>query len=554
MIKTRMRLGLIALCSALAASCAPPSTPVPPAPALCATTSTAAEPATTLAVLTAKATEQGAVRVIVRLAANPAASGEETAANAQAAFAQAGVPGAQMLSPRLPFMVAELTPAQLQTLANDPHFDGWTEDRIALPTLAQSGPLVEAPQLWAIGGRGAGQAVAILDTGVDSAHPFVNGRVATEACFSTSSAANNSQSVCPNGQSAQIGAGAARPCNVQGCEHGTHVAGIAAGRGADFSGMAPDADIIAVQVFSRFSGAACGGGGSCVASFTSDQIRALDYVLQLAGQRAVASANLSLGGGRATSACDDDMTKPVIDQLRAAGIATVIASGNDGFRDAVSFPGCISSAITVGASSKQDQVASFSNCGPQLDLMAPGVSITSSIPTDRFAPFSGTSMATPHVAGAFAALRSLAPRASVDQIEAALKSTGRDVGGRPRIQLLAAARALGVAASTESAMVQSASDNPALQTAVAELASLPPNQPVRLIVGVAAPVGAQGQALDAAIARAETAARQAGVSTVSRLGAQPMLVIEATPAQARALAQSGAVSSIQADTPARTQN
>jgi subtilisin family serine protease len=213
--------------------------------------------------------------------------------------------------------------------------------------------------------------------------------------------------------------------------------------------MAPDAEIIAVQVFSTFRGAQCGGLGACVASFTSDQIRALDFVLQQAGQRPVASVDMSLGGGRSTTACDNDLTKGVIDQLRAAGVATAIASGNDGFRDSVSFPGCISTAVTVGARSKQDEVASFSNCGPQVDLHAPGVGINSSIPNGRFAAFSGTSMATPHVAGAFAALRSLHPAASVDRIEQALKSTGLDVGGRARIRVFDAANALGPAPPRE---------------------------------------------------------------------------------------------------------
>jgi subtilisin family serine protease len=349
-----------------------------------------------------------------------------------------------------------------------------------------------------------------------------------------------------------VGAGAAAPCGADGCEHGTHVAGIAAGRGSDFSGVAPDADIIAVQVFSRFTGPACGGQSECVASFTSDQIRALDYVLQQASALHVASANMSLGGGRSTTACDTDLTKPVIDQLRAAGVAVAIASGNNGFRDSVSFPGCISTAVTVGATSKQDEVASFSNCGPQVDLHAPGVTINSSVPGGRFASFSGTSMATPHVAGAFAALRSLHPNASVDDIENALKSTGLNTGGRPRIRLLDAHNALPVASSQEVAMAQPTSEDSV--QGLAELAALPANEPVRLIAHVNAPAGANAAALNSAIASAETAARAAGVTSIERMGSQPMIVVEATPAQVRALAQSGAIASVQLDRPAQTQN
>ncbi|MEQ1617592.1 MAG: S8 family serine peptidase [Terricaulis sp.] len=497
-----------------------------------------------LAALRAKAEADGSVRVIVRL--TPPAGAQPimatTQAEAVAAFERAGVQSVSALNNRLPYIVAEVTLPQLDELYRDPRFGAWSEDRILQATLSESGPLVQAPELWALGGRGAGQSVAILDTGVDAAHPFLAGRVVAEACFSTTSAANASTSACPNGQPQQIEAGAARPCSAPGCEHGTHVAGIAAGRGADFSGMAPDADIVAVQVFSQFSGAGCGGRPRCVASFTSDQIRALDFVLQLAAERHVAAVNMSLGGGRSTTACDTDMTKSVIDQLRAAGVATAIASGNDGFRDSVSFPGCISSAVTVGATSKDDQVADFSNCGPQVDLHAPGVSINSSVPGGGFASFSGTSMATPHVAGAFAALRSARPTATIDQIEAALRESGLNVGGRPRIRVVDALNKMGGAAkAAQGAMAEPTSD-PANARALAQLAALPADQPARFIVSVRGPLD-----------RAEAAARGTGAAYVGRMGSQPMLVVEATPDQVRALIASGVVASIQPDRVARPQ-
>jgi len=261
---------------------------------------------------------------------------------------------------------------------------------------------------------------------------------------------------------------------------------------------------------------------------------------------------MSLGGGRSLTACDDDLTKPVIDQLRAAGVATAIASGNDGFRDAVSFPGCISSAVTVGATSKQDQLADFSNCGPQVDLHAPGVTINSSIPGGRFAAFSGTSMATPHVAGAFAALKSLHPKATVDQIEQALKASGLDVGGRPRIRLVEASKILAAPPAQEVAVSQAQpQSSPQLAAAMTQLAALPPESPVRVIVGVAQ-TGAQPQAVNDALARAESAAKSYG-GKVERLGSQPLLAVECTAKQARDLAASGAVTSMQVDRAARTQ-
>ncbi len=524
----------------LGASCAPTTTTA--TPDICPPIQAEAG-APDLAALRAKAEAEGSVRVIVQIAApagvQPAMT--TTQANAMAAFRRAGVANVSTLNNRLPYLVAEVTLTQLDELYRDPRFGAWSEDRILPASLSESGPLVQAPELWALGGRGAGQSVAILDTGVDAAHPFLAERVVAEACFSTSSAANASTSVCPNSQAQQIEAGAARPCSAPGCEHGTHVAGIAAGRGADYSGIAPDADIIAVQVFSQFSGAACGGRPRCVASFTSDQIRALDFVLQLAAERHVASVNMSLGGGRSTTACDTDMTKPVIDQLRAAGVATAIASGNDGFRDSVSFPACISSAVTVGATSKEDQVADFSNCGPQVDLHAPGENVTSSVPGGGFASFSGTSMATPHVAGAFAALRSARPAATIDEIEAALKESGLNVGGRPRIRVLDALNRMGGAAKAQDAMAEPTSDS-ANARALAQLAALPADRPARFIVSVHGPLD-----------RAETAARGTGAVYVGRMGSQPMLVVEATPNQVRALIASGVVASIQPDRTSRPQ-
>src|SRR5204863_97317 len=99
----------------------------------------------------------------------------------------------------------------------------------------------------------------VLDTGVDAAHPFLDGKVVAEACFSTS-AAGTTESFCPNGQDEQIGAGAGAPCPLPDCLHGTHVAGIAAGHDASglhtASGVAKGAQVIAVQVFSKIIDAA----------------------------------------------------------------------------------------------------------------------------------------------------------------------------------------------------------------------------------------------------------------------------------------------------------
>jgi len=300
------------------------------------------------------------------------------------------------------------------------------EDMLNQPTLPDSVPLIGASTAWTRGFDGTGTMVAILDTGVDSAHAFLTGKVVEEACYSSTS--SGSTTLCPNGSTQQLGAGAAAPCALSGCWHGTHVAGIAAGNGANagvtFSGVAKGAQIMAVQVFSQFPASQCGGTAPCIQAWTSDIIAGLERVYALRTVYKLASANLSLGGGTFTSPCDSDPTKPVIDNLRSVGIATVIAAGNNGLVNGLSAPGCISSAISVGATTKTDAIASFTNAASFMSLFAPGVSIESSYAGGGFVFASGTSMAAPHVTGAWAILKQAASNATVDAILSAFQTTG----------------------------------------------------------------------------------------------------------------------------------
>jgi subtilisin family serine protease len=359
-----------------------------------------------------------------------------------------------MLFNHIPYIMLEVNESELERLAEQPEVVSIREDKLFRPVLDASVPQIGGDLAWIQGYTGAGQLIAVLDSGIDSSHSALAGKVVDEACFSTNNFLDSATSLCPNGGEEQMGAGAGVNCTgVLGCDHGTHVAGITAADDSRYSGVAKDADIIAVQVFSRLDNfLACGFLPSCLAAYTSDVIRGLEYVYDQRDRFDIAAVNMSLGGQSYTSkqACDDDNAalKAAIDNLRAAAIATVVAAGNDGYDNAISAPACISTAISVGAVTKSDEVAYFSNSAPWLTSLAPGTNIDSSVPGGGFAAKDGTSMAAPHVAGAVAVLKSIAPDAFVEEIEDALTSSGVPITDTrngvvvPRVQVDTAAQAL----------------------------------------------------------------------------------------------------------------
>ncbi|WP_165784335.1 S8 family serine peptidase [Zhengella mangrovi] len=339
------------------------------------------------------------------------------------------------------------------------------------PTLDESTTQINMPTVWIAGGTGAGRAVAIIDTGVKKSHEFITpSRVVSEACYNSNVAESNATSRCPGGVEISTATDSGSDCSesfASGCGHGTHVAGIAAGNntnrqtGEPLHGVAYEANIVAINVFSKFdnTGAtspACDPAANpCVLAFWSDIVRGIDHIFSIRSTYNIDAITLNLGSGAYSAPCDQtDLLEPIITTLASEGTAVVVAAGNEGLDNAVNSPACISTAVSVASSlDTANTRSSFSNWGDLIDVVAPGSNIRSSAygssetDTSRYLEYNGTSMAAPHVAGAFAALRSIFPSKAIWEIEDAIKSTGVPITSagttKPRIDVLAACNALG---------------------------------------------------------------------------------------------------------------
>jgi len=305
--------------------------------------------------------------------------------------------------------------------------------------------------MWNLGFTGNGYAIAVIDTGVARNHPFLTGKVVAEACFSGSGP--DTVTLCPNGNNRQIGGNSGRPCTgIEDCKHGTHVAGIAAGNGATagvpFSGVAKGANIIAIQVASQINDvqqcALAFATAPCLFIKERDAKRALEHVLTLQSTHNIAAVVMSFGIGLHDS-CDDQPRwsefRELFESLRSLNIAPVVSAGNLFTAGKIGAPACLSSAISVAATTKTDEIATYSNNATFVSLLAPGGdeslqgqscvgatsggAICSSVPGNpRFSFISGTSQAAPHVAGAFAVLKQRSPTASISDLLSALQSSG----------------------------------------------------------------------------------------------------------------------------------
>jgi subtilisin family serine protease len=307
------------------------------------------------------------------------------------------------------------SPAALAALRARPEVAAVHLNEVLVPFLAESLPLIEQPQVLGDGRDGSGTAVAVLDTGLDY----------TRAAFGS----------CP-----APGAPGCRVAYVQDFapadgilddpgtgRHGTNVAGIVAG-------VAPGASLLGLDVFH-------GGGAS-----SSTVVSAINWCIANRGTYNIVAVNMSLGVrySKYQTPCSADPHAAAVQAARSAGIVVAIAAGNDGQADGISSPACVAGATAVGAvndggHAAADTVAGFSNSGNLLALLAPGAVIHAAELS-----MSGTSQATPHVAGAVAVVRGAFPGETAEDALERLTSTGvpvtdpRNALVRPRIDLAAA--------------------------------------------------------------------------------------------------------------------
>ena len=364
----------------------------------------------------------------------------------------------------VPGLALELKPELVEDLKRLPDVAAVYEDKLNGLALDSTTSLIGSriANHSVFGVDGTGQVVAVLDTGIARGHPFLGtSRFVANACFSTSSWFNDDeQTLCPDGTEEQFGGDSARNCNISGCGHGTHVAGIVGGfrddnnNGLvdidDFKGVAPRVKFVAMQIFHRVNNEdVCGGASKtpCIKSSDGDIIAGLDRVELVSEDHNIAAVNLSVGGGEYRGFCDENvLMKWAIDDLRSREIAAVVASGNSEPgearpRAALASPACISSAISVGNTQDDDTIFDTSFTSDLLSLLAPGTNVCSSVPGSGsacdgvlragFAPMNGTSMAAPHVAGLWALMKqhrsSLRQSTSVSAIRNQLRDTGVDI-------------------------------------------------------------------------------------------------------------------------------
>ncbi len=324
----------------------------------------------------------------------------------------------------VPFTQVRVGPQALENLLRSSRTGSVSVSLWAAPSLAETIPLVGADVAHDWDAEGEGLTVVVVDTGVETDHPFFAGRIVDGHCFS-------SGALCPGGSTIatdSIAAGDACESPTYDCEHGTGVAGAAVGAAGSRVGVAPAASLISIMAASPLD------EGNELGFTSTDLVRALEQVYDQRNEYAIASVNLSLGTDPVPNAACQDLQpsfNAVLALLRDAEIAVVAAAGNEGESEDgkrnLSWPACVDGVVSVGATTKDDEVVGFSNSSSRLDLLAPGVGVRTSNVGGGYASVSGTSIAAPHVAGAFATIRSVYPDEQADRILLALRISGQSL-------------------------------------------------------------------------------------------------------------------------------
>ncbi len=295
--------------------------------------------------------------------------------------------------------------AAIEGLSHNPNVAFISADNVKEATLNYGAPTIFAPTAWNAGYTGQGVKVAVLDSGIDASHPALTGRVV--AWYDTI-----------NGQTT--------PYDDNG--HGTHCAGIVGSHDTTYRGVAPECDLIGVKVLN-----AQGSG------YDSDIIAGIEWAVNQGAD----IISMSLGGKAKVAPVDDPLCVALKNAWINDGVVSCVAAGNSGPRPkSIDSPGIEPTIITVGAADDKntttwtdDDIARFSSVGPtkfgdmKPDLCAPGVGILScEANTTGWVSYSGTSMATPHVAGAVALILQANPNWTPDQVKTALMNTTNDLG------------------------------------------------------------------------------------------------------------------------------
>ncbi|MGM0948807.1 MAG: serine protease Isp [Bacillota bacterium] len=234
--------------------------------------------------------------------------------------------------------------------------------------------VIKAPEIWAKGVKGKNVKIAVLDTGCDISHPDLKNQIIGGKNFTDDDGGKEDMISDYNG-------------------HGTHVAGTIAANDSNggIAGVAPEASLLIVKVLGGANG--------------SGQYEWIINGINYAVEQKADIISMSLGGPNDVPELEEAVKNAVKN-----GVLVVCAAGNEGDgnerTEELSYPAAYNEVIAVGSVSVARELSEFSNANKEIDLVAPGESILSTLPNKKYGKLTGTSMAAPHVSGALALIKS----------------------------------------------------------------------------------------------------------------------------------------------------